>query len=66
MDDDIFSSLDSQMKKFFNSPGITAYWKRSGGNYPASFRTYTEESVLGDFYPQWSLPGKFRENEESA
>ena len=66
MDDDIFSSLDSQMKNFCNSPGITAYWKRSGGNYPASFRTYMEEWVLGDFDPKWSLPSKFRENEESA
>lgn len=62
MDDDIFTSLDSQMRNFCNTPGLTAYWRKSGGNYPASFRKYIEESVLGNFDPLWSLPGAEREN----
>jgi hypothetical protein len=57
LDEDIFSSIDSQMRNFCNSPGLSDYWRQSGGNFPEKFRNYMENSVLGNFDPLWSLPG---------
>jgi hypothetical protein len=57
LDKQTFESLDSQMRNFCNAPGLKAYWERSGNNYPAEFREYMNNEVLGNFDPNWALPG---------
>ena len=57
LDRQTFESLDSQMRNFCNAPGLKAYWKRSGNNYPEEFREYMNKEVLGNFDPDWALTG---------
>ena len=57
LDEETFEALDSQMRNFCNTPGLSAYWRRSGNNYPARFREYMDNSVLGNLDPLWLPTG---------
>ena len=58
LDAESFESLDSQMRNFCNSPGISSYWARSGSNFPRAFRQYMDNDVLKEKTPGGRWPGQ--------
>ena len=58
LDQSTWRSLDAQIGNFMQTPGLRAYWERSGANYPQAFVSYINDEVLMRSQDQgYGLPG---------